>query len=135
MWGATEAWAAGDVISTTADLERFVQALFRGRVVPEPQLEEMFTLPDPTVRDVVSGDPAAYSAGLSMTTLGGRQVWGKTGGRRGYNTAVGATRDLSRTLVYSVNATDAKGADMNPTALKLMVATFGAPSEGQAPPA
>ncbi|MFJ9208057.1 serine hydrolase domain-containing protein [Streptomyces sp. NPDC102264] len=135
VWGATEAWAAGDLISTTADLERFVQALFRGRVVPEPQLEEMFTLPDPTVRDVVSGDPAAYSAGLSVTTLGGRQVWGKTGGRWGYNTAVGATRDLSRTLVYSVNATDAKGADMNPTALKLMVATFGAPSEGQAPPA
>ncbi|MFD6339490.1 hypothetical protein [Streptomyces sp. NPDC060131] len=51
------------------------------------------------------------------------------------NTAIGATRDLSRTLVYSVNATDAKGGDMNPTALKLLVATFGAPSGGQAPPA
>ncbi|MFC9647657.1 serine hydrolase domain-containing protein [Streptomyces sp. NPDC056937] len=135
VWGATDAWAAGDIISTTADLERFLQALFRGRVVPEPQLAEMFTLPDPSVRDHESGDPAAYSAGLSVATLGGRQVWGKTGGRWGYNTAVAATRDLSRTLVYSVNATDAKGRDMNPTALKLMVATFGAPSEEQAPPA
>lgn len=128
VWGTTDSWAAGDIISTTADLERFVQALFRGRVVPEPRLEEMFTLPDPSVRDHVSGDPAAYSAGLSVKTLGGRQVWGKTGGRWGYNTVIGATRDLSRTLVYSVNATDAKGQDMNPTALKLMVATFGAPS-------
>lgn len=58
----------------------------------------------------------------------GRRVWGKTGGRWGYNTAVGATRDLARTLVYTVNATDAKGQDTNPTALKLMVAAFGAPS-------
>ncbi|MCL7381803.1 serine hydrolase [Streptomyces sp. 35G-GA-8] len=135
VWGNTSSWAAGDLISTTADLEQFVQALFRGQVVPEPQLEEMFSLPAPSVRDHVSGDPAAYSAGLSVTTLGGRQVWGKSGGRWGYNTVIGATRDLSRTLVYSVNATDAKGPDMNPTALKLMVATFGAPSAGPAPAA
>ncbi|MFE5912233.1 serine hydrolase domain-containing protein [Streptomyces wedmorensis] len=125
VWGTTDGWAAGDIVSTTADLERFTRALFAGRVVRGPLLEEMFTLPK--VTDLKSGDPAAYSAGLSMKRLGGREVWGKTGGRWGYNAAVASTRDGSRTLVYSVNATDAKGQDMNRTALTLMVAAYGLP--------
>ncbi|MEU1469573.1 serine hydrolase domain-containing protein [Streptomyces sp. NPDC005761] len=130
VWGVSDAWAAGDLISTTADLERFTRALFGGKVVRGPLLEEMFTLPDASVREYGTGGPAAFSAGLSVMTLGGRQVWGKTGGRWGYNTAVAATRDLSRTLVYSVNATDAKGGDMNATARDIVVAAFGAPSAG-----
>ncbi|MEU0109030.1 MULTISPECIES: serine hydrolase domain-containing protein [unclassified Streptomyces] len=125
VWGATDAWAAGDLISTTADLERFTQALFQGRVVRGPLLEEMFTLPK--VTDLHSGKPAAYSVGLSMKELGGREVWGKTGGRWGYNAAVAATRNGSRTLVYSVNSTDAKGRDMNKVAENIMVAAFGRP--------
>ncbi|GAA4796506.1 serine hydrolase domain-containing protein [Streptomyces ziwulingensis] len=125
VWGVTDAWAAGDLVSTTADLERFTRALFAGRVVRGPLLEEMFTLPK--VTDFESGEPAAYSAGLSMKVLGGREVWGKTGGRWGYNTAVAGTRDGSRTLVYSVNATDAKGEGMNEVAQALMVAAFGRP--------
>ncbi|MFD5482454.1 serine hydrolase domain-containing protein [Streptomyces hawaiiensis] len=125
VWGTTDGWAAGDIVSTTADLERFTNALFRGRIVRGPLLEEMFTLPE--VTDFRSGKPAAYSAGLSMKVLGGREVWGKTGGRWGYNTAIAATRNGSRTLVYSVNSTDAKGQDMNKTAETLMVAAYGRP--------
>ncbi|MFF1447831.1 serine hydrolase domain-containing protein [Streptomyces sp. NPDC058274] len=125
VWGATDGWAAGDIVSTTADLERFTKALFQGRVVRGPLLEEMFTLPK--VTDFKSGERAAYSVGLSMKKLGGLEVWGKTGGRWGYNTAIAATRDGSRTLVYSVNSTDAKGQDMNEVALNIMVAAFGRP--------
>ncbi|WP_037682952.1 serine hydrolase [Streptomyces griseus] len=125
VWGTTDGWAAGDLVSTTADLERFTRALFRGRVVRGPLLEEMFTLPK--VTDFKSGDPAAYSVGLSMKKLGGREVWGKTGGRWGYNAAIASTRDGSRTLVYSVNSTDAKGQDMNKVALNIMVAAYGRP--------
>ncbi|WP_329115323.1 serine hydrolase domain-containing protein [Streptomyces sp. NBC_01353] len=127
VWGTTDGWAAGDIVSTTADLERFTTALFRGRVVRGPLLEEMFTLPK--VTDFTSGDPAAYAAGLAMKKLGGREVWGKTGGRWGYNAAIASTRGGSRTLVYSVNATDAKGQDMNKVALNVMVATYGAPTD------
>lgn len=130
VWGASDAWAAGDLISTTADLERFTRALFGGEIVRGPLLEEMFTLPDDSVREYRTGKPAAFGAGLSVMTLGGRQVWGKTGGRWGYNSAIAATRDLSRTLVYSVNATDAKGAGMNSTAQDIVVAAFGPPSAG-----
>ncbi|MFF3938440.1 serine hydrolase domain-containing protein [Streptomyces phaeofaciens] len=125
VWGTTDGWAAGALVSTTADLERFTKALFRGRVVRGPLLEEMFTLPP--VTDLGSGDPAAYSVGLSMKRLGGREVWGKTGGRWGYNTIIAATRDGSRTLVYSVNSTDAKGSDMTRIGLNLMTAAFGRP--------
>ncbi|GAA3078553.1 serine hydrolase domain-containing protein [Streptomyces roseofulvus] len=127
VWGVTDGWAAGDLVSTTADLERFTRALFAGRVVRGPLLEEMFTLPE--VTDFGSGEPAAYSAGLSMKRLGGREVWGKTGGRWGYNAAIASTRHGERTLVYSVNSTDAKGQEMNRTALELMLATYGLPSE------
>ncbi|MFF7209225.1 serine hydrolase domain-containing protein [Streptomyces sp. NPDC008238] len=128
VWGQTEGYAAGDVISTTADLERFLRALFTGRVVPRPLLEEMFTLPAPSVREYGSGAPASYSAGLSVVTLGGREVWGKTGSRYGYTSVIAATRDLSRTMVVNVGATDAKGEGMNPTELALLVAAFGPPS-------
>ncbi|MDQ0749963.1 D-alanyl-D-alanine carboxypeptidase [Streptomyces africanus] len=125
VWGSTDGWAAGDLISTTADLERFTDALFQGRVVRGPLLEEMFTLP--RVTDFKNGKPAAYAAGLSMKVLGGREVWGKTGGRWGYNAAIASTRDGSRTLVYSVNSTDAKGQDMNKVAENIMVAVYGRP--------
>jgi D-alanyl-D-alanine carboxypeptidase len=125
VWGTTDGWAAGDVISTTADLERFTHALFRGRIVRGPLLEEMFTLPK--VTDFGTGKPAAYAVGLSMKVLGGREVWGKTGGRWGYNAAIASTRDGSRTLVYSVNSTDAKGRDTNRTAEKILVAAYGRP--------
>ncbi|MGW0120908.1 serine hydrolase domain-containing protein [Streptomyces sp. NPDC003327] len=127
VWGTTDGWAAGDLVSTTADLERFTRALFGGRVVRGPLLEEMFTLPG--VTDLRTGEPAAYAVGLGMRRLGGREVWGKTGGRWGYNAAIASTRHGERTLVYSVNATDAKGEDANRTALEITLATFGTPSE------
>ncbi|MET9447564.1 serine hydrolase domain-containing protein [Streptomyces cinerochromogenes] len=100
-WNMTDRFAAGDLISTTADLERLLVGLFRGRVVPEPQLKEMFTLPD------VPG--AQYGAALERFEVNGKVIWGKTGSRPGYTAVIAATRDLSRTLVYSVNSTDAKG--------------------------
>ncbi|MFJ4833146.1 serine hydrolase domain-containing protein [Streptomyces sp. NPDC088747] len=119
VWGASESWAAGDMISTTADLERLLKGLFRGQVVPRRQLEEMFTVP--------AGVPGAtMSAGLQRyVTDDGTVLWLKTGGRWGYNTFLGGTRDLSRTLVYSVNATDAKGQGMNPVAERVVRAAFG----------
>ncbi|MCG0285265.1 serine hydrolase [Streptomyces sp. PSAA01] len=125
VWSPTDGWAAGDIISTTADLERFTQALFQGRLVRGPLLREMFTLPK--VADFTTGDPAAYSAGLSMKKLGGREVWGKSGARWGYTTGIASTRDGSRTLVYSVNSTDAKGQEMNTVVRDIMVAAYGSP--------
>jgi D-alanyl-D-alanine carboxypeptidase len=94
-------WSAAAMISTAGDLDRFLVALFSGRLVPAPQLAEMFTVP--AVRDFESGDPAMYSAGLDHFVIGGVEIWGKSGDRPGYNDGMGATRDLSRRLVFSVN--------------------------------
>ncbi|MFK4105780.1 serine hydrolase domain-containing protein [Streptomyces sp. NPDC019531] len=116
-WNQADRFAAGDMISTTADLERLLTALFRGRIVRKPQLAEMFTVP----ADIPG---ASYSAGLQRFESDGKVYWVKSGGRYGYNSALAATRDLSRTLVYSVNSTDAKSEDANPVVVRIIMAAL-----------
>ena len=116
-WNQADRWAAGDMISTTADLERLITSLFRGRIVPAPQLREMFTVP-------AGIEGASYSAGLQRFEYGGKVYWLKSGARYGYSAVVVATRDLSRTLVYSVNSTDAKGESMNAVAERIALAAL-----------
>ncbi|WP_063804361.1 serine hydrolase domain-containing protein [Streptomyces roseifaciens] len=108
-WDQSETWASGDLITTTADLERFASALFAGRVVPQQELKLMFTVPE--VPTYGSSRPAAYSSGLTRIQLvkDGPVYWGKSGSRYGYLSGFGATQDGTRSLVYSVNSTDAKG--------------------------
>ncbi|MFC6408175.1 serine hydrolase domain-containing protein [Planobispora longispora] len=119
----TSTWASGDLISTTADLEKFVNALFRGEIVPAAQLEPMFTVPG--VKQYGTGHPAVYTSGMSKLELpGGIVAYGKTGARYGSATGVGATRDLSRTVVYSLNSTDAKAAGQNQRGLGVALAAF-----------
>ncbi|WAL69619.1 serine hydrolase [Amycolatopsis cynarae] len=96
-------WAAGGMISTAADLDRFFTALFRGELLPARELGLMFTLPP--VKVFGTGQPAFYSEGLLATKINGVTVWGKTGTRYGYTSGVFATRDLQRRIVYSVNTT------------------------------
>lgn len=99
-WNMSDRWAAGNMISTTADLERFLVALFGGRVVPRPLLDQMFTVPD------IEG--ATYGMAWQRFVHNGTEIWGKTGSRPGYHTVLAATRDLSRTVVHSVNAKSAQ---------------------------
>ncbi|WP_079143886.1 serine hydrolase domain-containing protein [Streptomyces luteocolor] len=111
-WNQYDRFAAGDMISSTADLEVFTRALFGGEVLPEPQLKEMLTAPEEI-------DGAAFGAGLQRMRIGDRVVWLKTGARYGYTTIIAATEDGRRTLVHSVNATDAKGEGMNAVAERI----------------
>ncbi|MEU9033868.1 serine hydrolase domain-containing protein [Streptomyces sp. NPDC048352] len=124
-WNSSANWAAGDLISTTADLERFTVALFGGAVVPKAQLEEMFTVPDVPDAAGEKGEHAVHTAGMAEFVLpDGTKAYGKTGSRHGYSTVIGGTRDLSRTLVFSVNSTDAKGRDLNGTTYGIVAAAF-----------
>lgn len=115
-WNQYDRFAAGDMISSTADLEAFTQALFDGKVLREPQLREMFTLPK-----LAQGVPdAMFGAGLQRMELDdGTVVWLKTGSRYGYTNMIASTENGTRTLAYSVNATDAKGKGMNPIAERI----------------
>ncbi|MGA4839302.1 serine hydrolase domain-containing protein [Streptomyces sp. G45] len=121
-WNQRDRMAGGDLISTTADLERLTVALFKGRIVPRPQLEEMFTVPSG-----IKG--ATMSAGLqrfTYTTPAGerKELWLKTGSRHGYNSIIAADRNLDTVLVYSVNSTDAKGEEMNAVVQRIVTAAL-----------
>ncbi|MGX7761624.1 serine hydrolase domain-containing protein [Streptomyces angustmyceticus] len=96
------AWGEGEMISHTGDLDRFLTALFSGELLPPRELERMFTLPPDEVR-MLDGSPARYSAGLQTVTLNGNTLWGKTGERYGYCSALFATRDQQRRVVLSFN--------------------------------
>ncbi|WP_229398936.1 serine hydrolase domain-containing protein [Micromonospora okii] len=122
-WSQTFTPAAGNVISSLADLDAFTTALFAGRVVPEPQLAEMFTLP---AVDDVEGGPARYSAGLTAMPLPtGETLWVKTGSRFGYLAAVASTRDGRFRVEYSITSTDAKSEELSATAQAVIAAALG----------
>ncbi|MFB6815417.1 serine hydrolase domain-containing protein [Streptomyces sp. NPDC056347] len=108
---------AGGLISTTADLDRFLTALFRGRLLPPTEQAELFDVPDVPYLDGTTDDPgqgnAYYAAGLMRVTLpNGVTAWGKTGTTFGYTNGMFTTRDLRRRLVYSFNPTTGGGNDL-----------------------
>jgi len=118
-------WAAAEMISTARDLDRFLVALISGRLLPPAQQAELFAVPD--VPDFDAGR-ARFGGGLARFELGGLELWGKTGDRPGYNSAMVATRDLGRVLVYSVNTLHMGGDDQPKVAQRIIAATAGLPS-------
>ena len=122
-------WSAAAMISTPEDLDRFLVALFRGRLLPAEQLELMFTVPAGITMfdgddDPGNNRPAAYGMGLGKYQVGPVTLWGKTGDRPGYANGIGATRDLSRRLVFSVNTLH-MGGDQPVRAQTIIGAAFG----------
>ncbi|MEU8324337.1 serine hydrolase domain-containing protein [Nonomuraea sp. NPDC048881] len=96
------AWAAGGLISTTTDLNRFFAALFGGRVLPGAQLREMLT----TVSTEGAGwiPDTRYGLGVFEQKLPcGASVWGNGGATYGsWNYSMG-TRDGKHRLTTQVN--------------------------------
>jgi D-alanyl-D-alanine carboxypeptidase len=124
-------WAEGGMVSTSADLTRFVGALFRGRLLPPTQQRALFRVPD--VKYGGGGQcsvgpeagRACFSAGLQRTAFpNGVTVWGKSGGVPGYTTAAFATRDLRRVLVYSLTPTGNRDGSEGSYVQNLAGATF-----------
>ncbi|MFF7279709.1 serine hydrolase domain-containing protein [Streptomyces griseorubiginosus] len=90
--------AAGEMISTVPDLDRFLTALLGGELLGEQALAQMFRVPDVPY---VKGGPAFCGAGLdSMVLPGGTTVWGMAGVVHGYLAGIGATRGLGHRVVY-----------------------------------
>lgn len=126
------AWAEGGMVSTSADLTRFVRALFRGDLLPPAQLADMFTVPDVpyvgTGGSCATGPEAGQaclSMGLDRTRLpNGVTVWGKSGSVVGYTNATFATRDLHRVLAYSLNPTGDRDGSEAPYVQNIAAATF-----------
>jgi D-alanyl-D-alanine carboxypeptidase len=96
-WG----WAAGQIISSTKDLNTFYQALLKGDLVPAKELAEMRKTV-PTVGEMWPG--AEYGLGLvsSPLTCGGK-YWGHGGDIHGYETRGGVT-EKGRAFSVAVTA-------------------------------
>ncbi|MGW4382425.1 serine hydrolase domain-containing protein [Kitasatospora sp. NPDC004531] len=109
-------WAEGGLISSAPDLDRFITALFQGRLLPAAQQQLLFTVPDVHNVDNAQCRPgqerACMSMGLVSAEINGVTIWGKTGSRPGWTSGVFATRDLKRKMIYSFNPTGTQGADM-----------------------
>ncbi|KJK53083.1 beta-lactamase [Lentzea aerocolonigenes] len=111
-------WAEGGVISTAADLDRFLTALFRGRLLPPAQQELLFHVPDvkgaATNTRYCFGPEACYSVGglMRYRLSSGEYAWGKTGSRPGWDNGFFATKNLRHRVVYSLNPTG-QGSDLD----------------------
>ncbi|MFF1374912.1 serine hydrolase domain-containing protein [Streptomyces sp. NPDC058308] len=72
-------WAAGGMVSTARDWQRFQKALMSGKLLPKAQLKQMrTTVPDPE-------EGGGYGLGLMKVTTSCGTVWGHTGGLPGYS--------------------------------------------------
>jgi D-alanyl-D-alanine carboxypeptidase len=95
-------WASGGVVSTPADLARFIGEDVRGAVTDGRTREEQFRFRPGSSEPP---GPGRNSAGLGLFRYETRcgTVYGHTGNTAGYTQFAAATRDGSRTVTVSVN--------------------------------
>ncbi len=95
------AWAAGEVISTTRDLDTFGVALASGRLLRPAQQRE--------IAKTTSVSPE-YGLGLQVQTLPcGTKVWGHSGGIPGYSSQLLTTPDTRKRLELSATSAPTAG--------------------------
>ncbi|MFI6996695.1 serine hydrolase domain-containing protein [Nocardia sp. NPDC050175] len=105
----TSAGAAGAMVSTGADLNRFFTALLDGTLLPPAQLAEMKT----TVPLGIPGPPTGYGLGLLYQQLScGKDSWGHGGDIDGFETRGGITTD-GRSVTVIANQVPTTSAPTN----------------------
>ncbi|MGY0237023.1 serine hydrolase domain-containing protein [Longispora urticae] len=105
--------AAGEIVSTPTDLNRFYAAVLSGRLLKPALLAELKT-------PAMAGVP--YGLGIYQQDLPcGISVWGHTGGIPGYSTYSFQTEDSSKRLTLSETVYKA---DTTPAVEQLLVTAF-----------
>jgi D-alanyl-D-alanine carboxypeptidase len=84
-------WAAGAMVSTAEDWDKFLTALNSGELLPAEQMEDMRTV----VPDGVSG---AYGLGIMKIDSACGTVWGHTGGLPGYSSEIYTDQNGQRSV-------------------------------------
>ena len=76
-------FTAADVFTTASDLSKWSQLLYNGNALTEASKTKMLDF-----LDIDSGDPywSGYGLGVRRFHFHGRELWGHTGGMRGYGT-------------------------------------------------
>jgi len=109
------AWAAGGIVSTADDVQRFFAELLRGRVLSPALLREMETL--------VPAGRQRYGLGIATFPTPCGPAWGHTGNVQGTIAVAWNTRDASRQLVLVVN-TYPLSAELEAAVRRVQVAAF-----------
>ncbi|MFI0715947.1 serine hydrolase domain-containing protein [Streptomyces inhibens] len=116
----TAFWGPGNIVSTTADLNRFYRALSGGKLLPSHLWEEMRTF-----RSTDRGSDRMYGLGLESRAAycpGEKPIWGHTGSVPGYGTFSFTSADGRRQITLAVNTSLTMPEKANDAALKV----FGA---------
>ncbi|MDQ1016513.1 D-alanyl-D-alanine carboxypeptidase [Streptomyces afghaniensis] len=102
LMNPSEAGCAGEIISTTADLDRFMVALFGGKLLGDAEFREMTTpLPAEMIKDL----PMGIGYGLGLMKLQNDKdldLWGHGAGIPGYATFMATTPDLGIRVQLSI---------------------------------
>ena len=115
------AWASGDLVSTTHDVNRFYAALLDGRLLPQAQLREM-------QRALPAFSGFDYGLGLGRAEFCGQEVWGHVGGVPGYGTYSFTSPRSGRQITVTVNQGLTQGPAAQDEVLALVALEFcGAP--------
>ncbi|QRX93804.1 serine hydrolase domain-containing protein [Streptomyces noursei] len=122
----TVAGASGAMISSGADMNRFLDALVHGQLLRPAQLQQMMK-----TRPTGSLDGGAYGLGLESHPLPcGGLAWGHDGGIVGYQTTSAVTfdgRQATAMMNLYPGETDAQDKDLNATARTALCAARPSP--------
>ncbi|MET8896944.1 serine hydrolase domain-containing protein [Streptomyces albogriseolus] len=106
LMNPSEAGCAGEIISTTKDLDTFFAALFDGKLLNEPEFTEMTT---PLPPEMIENLPMGIGYGLGIMKLENDKkldLWGHGAGIPGYATFAATTRDLGARVQLSFTIGD-----------------------------
>ncbi|UHA75540.1 serine hydrolase domain-containing protein [Paenibacillus sp. 481] len=118
--------AAGEMISTTGDLNRFFSELLAGKLLKPEQMKEMLNaVPSPEIN-------GSYGLGINVRTLAnGVSIWGHAGGVPGFISYVGGTLDGKHVISFNYNLHHRgernKAKVMKDAEKKMLEAEFGNP--------
>lgn len=108
-------WAAGAIVSTAADVARFYQALFGGKLLHPEQLKAMET--------TVNAGASDYGLGLEETSTPCGKAWGHDGLVPGYTSFARSSRDGRHQIVVLSTSTTLPSGRKVQVALDKLVAT------------
>lgn len=115
------AWAAGAMVSTPTELNRFFRALFGGVLIPDRLVREMRRQPLPLDRAPEDG----YGLGVIRHDLSCGPTWGHGGSLPGFETRVAVLADGTATVLITT-AMPTEDAQERAVERALDVATCGA---------
>ena len=100
VFSPSSSWAAGEMISTAGDLNRFYRALLTGRLLSPALLAQMQTTV-PIIPDMP--EVAGWGLGILWLATPCGRVWGHTGGVVGYSTYSWHSVDGRRQVTLAEN--------------------------------